>query len=325
MSSEFDTSEINYELDPEFRARCNQVLQRWQEGTMHYRDAVKQLDALMEEAESEYRITHQGGVHIIYGIIKAYRGDYEGSIHHFEHASSLFQLADHQERMLTCMLNTGESYRQMGSYTQARIYFRKTYQKAKELDILGTQAIAISNEGQMWLSLGNLERAEKGMLEGLELSREPWSDTPDDVVVRKQQNVEVFQALTRLYIKKNMLDEAWDYAKRAYDIAQEIDRAVSLGFAYRAVAEAITALKKSPEAGFDASPDDYYEKAIKSFREIKAEAEIAHTYYAYGQSLARRDKREHANRTFRKAMLIFSKLKMISDAAKAAEAQVGML
>lgn len=322
MTSELDTAEINYDLDPEFRVRCNQVLRDWQDGNMRYGDATKRLDTLMEEAEAEYRIAHQGVVHIIYGIIKGYRGDYEGSIHHFEHAGSLFQLSNHQERLLTCMLNTGESYRQMGSYTQARIYFRKTYEKAKDLNSLANQSIAISNEGQMWLSLGNLQRAEKSMLEGLELSQQPWSDDADDITTRQQHDCEVYHALARLHLRKNDKDKAWDFAKRAYEIAQELDRAVCKGFACRAVAEVVTAFDESPDANFESNPDDYFDQSVKAFKEMKADAEIAHTLYAQGKSLAVRGKREQANRIFRRAMLIFSKLKMISDAAKAAEAQV---
>ena len=43
--------------------------------------------------------------------------------------------------------------------------------------------------------------------------------------------------------------------------------------------------------------------AIHAFREMKADAEVAHTIYAQGKSLAKRGKKDLAVRSFRKAML----------------------
>ena len=235
------------------------ILHQWQDGDLPYRDASKQLEALIDEARQEGNVAHEGGVHIISGIIKAYRGDYEGSIQHFERASGFFQVAQNAERMLTCMLNIGETYRQMGSYAQARIYFRKAYNKAKDIDNLATQCIAISNEGQMWLSLGNLDLALQCMQEGLELSRNPWTERADDEVNRKSHDCEVYHGLTMLYLKQNDYQFAWEYATRAYAIAEELNRPLRVGYANRAMAEVVS-VAGALEAGYHDDPDEYYRK-----------------------------------------------------------------
>ena len=324
MTTELDSAQNLHKIDPLFREKCNLILHEWQEGDLPYREASKKLESFIVESKEDDNVAHEGGVHIIYGIIKAYRGDYEGSIQHFERANGFFQIAKNADRILTCTLNIGETYRQMGSYAQARIYFRKAYNQAKEINNSGTQCIAISNEGLMWLSLGNLELALSCMQEGLNLSRNPWSDRSDDEVARKSHDCEVYHGLTMLKLKQNDYKSAWHYATQAYFIAEELERPLRVGYANRAMAEVISVTGKALESGFDNDPDEYYLRAVHAFREMKADAEVAHTIYAQGKSLSKRGKKDLAIRSFRKAMLIYSKLKMISSAAKAAEAQVNV-
>ena len=56
-----------------------------------------------------------------------------------------------------------------------------------------------------------------------------------------------------------------------------------------------------------------------------AEGELAKTMYEHGRSLMRRDKKMPAARKLQQAMVIFTRLGMVDDAAKAAEAQLMVL
>jgi hypothetical protein len=135
---------------------------------------------------------------------------------------------------------------------------------------------------------------------------------------------ELHHALTLLYLKRGEVIPAWHAAKLAYRVAEDVHKPYERGFACRAIAEVLPYLPH-PDDGFRPDPDAYFQASRAAFQEIQIEGEIGRTLLAHARSLAGRGRNLTAARKLREAMLIFARLGMLDDAARAAELQRDVL
>jgi tetratricopeptide (TPR) repeat protein len=318
----------NYpDIDPAFRERINKIYHQWHDGEMPFSEAVKQFDALWQEAADAKTVIHQAAIENILGIMQGYRGNYDESVNHFKKALMLFEEGGAKPRMLSCILNIGEIYRLRGNFTQARSYFHRAYKGSKELGDLRQQAVALTNEGQMWMSLNSAEKARTTLEKALAVSERmvlEQQDTENDRINNLDNICELHHALTNVCLEEDDPQKAWEHAREAYTIAQQLNREIRLGYANRALGDVITVLDTLPDDSFKNDPDFYYDAALKAFRNVKSESEVGKTLLAKGKSLARRNKGRSARNLLQQAMVIFTRLGMTDDAARAAEAQVNV-
>ncbi|GIL14352.1 MAG: hypothetical protein BroJett038_30720 [Chloroflexota bacterium] len=312
---------LETEPTPEFNARCLAIIQEWQRGDLPFAEASQRLIALGREATTSGHAVNQGRVEQLLGYMKGYRGDLNAAIHHYERARALYNLAGNQRRVAICDLNMGEAFRHKGDFKRAHLLFEKAYQAFKTVGDRGSEAMAIGNKGQMHLSMGQLDIARADLEESCRIARQ-LSDSDLD---RNGQLCEVHQALALLHLKSGDTAAAWREARLAYQIASETQQPLQQGFANRAVAEVLNAAGEAPENGFSPDPDTYYQASSEAFAEINAEGEIARTMFCQALSMARRGRRMTAARKLQLAMGIFTRLGMVDDAAKAAEAQLEVL
>ncbi|MEO8609811.1 MAG: tetratricopeptide repeat protein [Chloroflexota bacterium] len=309
------------EPTPEFYSRSITIMNRWQSGELPFDDAAQSLALMNQEAVLDNHLANQGRIEQIMGVMQSYRGNLNVSIHHYERARAFFIQVNNALRIAICDLNLGEVYRYKGDFNRARVLYEKAYESSKVLGNLENQAFAIGNKGQMLLSIGQLDAARRDLLESYRLSGEFAPDSDE----RTSLQCELHHALTLLYLLQADSDAAWNEAKQAYEIACQVPQPLEKGFANRAVAEVVTALNGIPDDGFSGDPDIYYQAANEAFYEINAEGEIARTMFAHAKSLAQRGRRMTAARKLQHAMIIFTRLGMIDDAAKAAEVQLEVL
>lgn len=311
------------EVDEAFAERYHLILQNWQSGEITASEAESRLNDLLQEAEADDNRMNQGGVELYLGIIQGYLANFTNSARHFETARQHFEAAGAQDRVVTCDLNIGETYRLQGNFTRAQLFFHRAYERGKILDNRRTMAVSLTNEGQMWLSMGSHKKATEALNEALKLATEPYPDEHDERIHIARLGVlaEIYNALTQLSLIDDDTIRAWKYAKLSYQNAELTGHPMRLGFGNRAVADAISALGDAPEPEFDSDPDVYYKKALDYFKEVKMEGDFAKTLYARGLSLVRRGRKSSAAKLFQQAMALFTKHGMTDDAAKAAEAQ----
>jgi tetratricopeptide (TPR) repeat protein len=311
------------EIDEAFAARYRAILEDWQAGQISASEAEKKLLVMHEEAKAERDRMKQGGIELNLGIIQGYLANFTGSARHFETARQHFEAEGAQNQVVTCDLNIGETYRLQGNFTRAQMFFHRAYERGKELGNQRTMAIALTNEGQMWLSMDSYNKAQKALEEALTMASNPFPDENEEriYISRLGTLAEIYHALTQLCLIDADNIKAWKYAKLSYEYAQRTGHPMRLGFGNRAIADAISALGDAPEPEFDSDPDVYYKKALDYFKEVKMEGDYAKTLYARGQSLVRRGRKSSAAKLFQQAMALFTKHGMTDDAAKAADAQ----
>ena len=316
---------------PNIRLETASILTAWQDGTLSYPDAVAKLTAIKVQAITDNHPEDQAYAELRRGVIEGYRGNYVPCIDHFERARDLFLQANSRAQVLVCNVNIGETYRLKGNFSRARQYFRLGYDSAVEQGNREMQVLARTNEAQMLLSQGHTDQAEAMLLECYELSEQPYAiqheGQTEDMVRRTwlDQRIDIIQALAQIYLESGKGDEAWRFAREAYTVAEMIDAPLALGFASRAVAQTLSQLSVVDDLGFDPDPDAHFMKAIQHFKAINAEGEIARTLFTQGRSLARRSRNTMAARKLHQAVIMFSKLGMVDDAAKAAEEQLKLV
>lgn len=312
------------QVDPEFRAQCNAIFDSWRSGKLPFSDAAQRLQTMAAEAIAAKQLSNQGATEVLMGVMQGYRANLNESINHFERARDLFEQAGDHDRTVTCILNIGETYRLKGNFTRAQRFFHQAYEAAVEINNVSVQSIALTNEGQMLLSMGKVSESQEALHKAYELSNVPL-ETEREEKNRHAMQCEVLYALAMLYIEMDDLSTAWKYATRSLKQAEELQIPDRLGFANRAIGEVLTVLGKAPTSDIDPDPDTYFQAANEAFREVKAEGELAKTMFAHGKSLAKRGKRMAAARKLQQAMVIFTRLGMVDDAAKAAEAQLTLI
>jgi len=309
------------EPSPEFESLCRAIYSGWLAGDVPLDDALAQLTALGQRAEEEGAVANQGRAEHLLGNVHYYRGSFNASILHFERAQNLFKQLQNRRRVATMDLNLGEAYRYKGDFTRARQLYRHAYEASAALDLLEIMTLAVANEGQLLLHLNRHEAARAALEEGYQLAQR-W---PDDAQGLAALLTEVHTGLARVYLRQGNPHSAWQHALRATQAARDGGEHIFQGVARCAVADALTALGAVPAAdadAFDADPDTHYQAAMDVFRETRAEAELAHALYAHGRSLAQRGRSLRAARQFQQAMILYTRLDMVADAARAASAQL---
>lgn len=311
---------LESEPTADFNHQCVTLVQRWRAGQVPQPELLRSLDALANEATSTGHLANQARIAHINGYVHHYLGNLTTSMMHYERAHLLYKRVDNPLRMATMDLNNGENYRFKGEFKRARRLYRSAYDTATQHNDLKLQTMAIANEGLVLIPLKDYRNARAALIESLKLAQrwEAENDLPGLLC-------EVHQGLATIDLLEDDTESAWEHARKALGFAQQSNEMLDVGYAYRIVADVLTALNHAPEDGFDENPNDYYQRALAAFREVGAEAEIGRTIYAQAKSYARRGRRRNAAQLFREAMVVFTRLGMTDDAARAAEAQLRVL
>jgi tetratricopeptide (TPR) repeat protein len=256
------------------------------------------------------------------GYMEVVRGNLNISIHHFERARAAYNQVQNVVRAAICDMNIGESYRFKGDFKRALALYGKAYDAFKAENDIENQAFALTYRGQVWLSLKRLDAAQTDLEDGLAMAEQIPADVDDRTILLCEVNL----ALTRLYIQRERYRLAWEAAVRAYEIAEGTPQAFEKGYANRALAEVISVSGvPATETRFVNDANVYFQAANDAFLGIHAEGEIARTMFAHALSLARSGRRMAAARKLQLAMIIFTRLGMVDDAARAAETQLEVL
>lgn len=308
---------------PDFDKQCRDILDLWESGDLSFREASGQLDSLRSQAAEANHPANQGRAELLLGVMQGYRANLDTAIAHFERARSLFEQAGNRRRTIGAILNLGESYRLKGSFARARQLFRAAYDAAEALSAVDTQALAAFNEGQMLISMEQPDSARRS----IETARQLIEQMIDSPQRQQELRCEVEVALAQVYLLMKDTGRAWDHARAGLHHALRIDQPLQVGVAQRTVGEVLSALLDSPPDDPDISndPDEHFHASMTAFQEIKAEGELARTMYSHALSLAKRGRGMSGARKMQQAMIIFTRLGMNDDAAKAARAQIDVL
>lgn len=310
--------ETDVEPTPEFNEQCMNLVKGWEAGDLPFSEVYAGLQVLQKEAISTKHIANQARIEHLAGYIQHYRGNLNTSIRHYENARMLYAQVGNRSRVANIDLNQGENYRFKGDFQMAGTLYHRAYDAAAEMGNLVLQTIAIINEGLTYLAMDQLDDAEHAFHDGFYLA-EQWTSNYEK---RAEILCEAHYGMAEICLKRGQYKNAWAEALGALGSAQNVNHPLQLGIAHRTVGEVVTHLENVPDASFSSDPDVYFREAMTYFQGINAEAELARTMLAHAKSLAHRGRKTSAARKLQQVMIIFTKLGMIDDAARTAEAQL---
>ncbi len=316
------SSSMDIEPTPAFEERCRTIFRNWSTGNMAFREAIEQLAEAGQQAQDAGHTANLGRVEHMLGYIQHDRGNLNTSLMHFERARAMFEQVGNLARVAMMDVNLGEVYRYKGDFTHARHLYRKAFEVANRLGLMELRALARANEGQMLLNMGRHDSAHTVLEEAYQLTHQWPFDSTQDV---NSLRTEIHSGLAQIYLDKGENTAAWEQAQLALQTSEASQLPILIGTANRVIADVLSTSADLPgvdRGSFTADPDLYYQRAISILREIRADAELAHTMFAHGKSLARRGRRLNAARQLQQAMIVYTRLDMVADAAKAARAQL---
>jgi tetratricopeptide (TPR) repeat protein len=308
--------------DPEFEQQCRTVVDQWRSGSNSFRLAVAELDRLLQTSIATGHRRNQAMAHGMLGYMQGYRGNLNAAIQYFQRARSIYDEIGDLQRVMITDLNTGISYRQRGDFYRALTLYRSVTRQSELLGSMVVHAKALSNEALVLVTLKRYRQAAQTLARVRRLA--DASNTPQDPNWPTIK-CEMFYAQAMIDIAQGQPLAAWDGAVQGMEIARETRQAIHIGYANRTMALVVDALGHVPDEfieTYTADPDVYFSAAIGAFRDVRAQAELAQTVYMHGLSLGQRGQRVNAWRKLQQALVIFTRLGMVHDAADAAQAQL---
>jgi len=314
--------EVAKEPSPEFDASCVAIFRSWESGDVPFLEAIAQLNARRDEAVAMNHIANHGRAEQLLGNIQHYHGNLTTSVQHWERARRLYAQINNRTRVAGIDLNIGESYRFRGDFSRSLRMYRIAYNIAEEGGDHRLQTIASSNEGLVLVMMKQYTSARKAFERALHLIHTTWP--ADNRVEMVSLLCEIHHGMATVHLQEGNLVAAWEQAAQALGLTQNEGQPMDRGYANRIAGEVITRMGYSPDPHWPDDPDGYFRIALEAFREVNAEAELARTMFAQAISLAARGRKTTAARKLQQVMIIFSRLGMIDDAARAAEAQLSV-
>ncbi|MBA3875104.1 MAG: tetratricopeptide repeat protein, partial [Anaerolineae bacterium] len=187
---------LDREPTADFQAKCLDVAHQWEDGTLPYAEARLVLSVLAQEAFERGHLADQGRVEQVIGYMEVVLGNLNISIHHFERARGAYSQVQNSTRVAICDMNIGESYRNKGDFKRALALYGKAYDAFKAENDIENQAFALTNRGQVWLSMKRLDAAQTDLIDGLAMAEQIPVGAEDRTILLCEVNL----ALTRLYI-----------------------------------------------------------------------------------------------------------------------------
>lgn len=310
---------------PETEEQCRDLVHQWSTGNIPFREVIDRLALLAQAAQARGWQADLARIEHLLGYVQHDRGNLNTSIMHFERSRSMYESVGNWPRwprIAMIDLNLGEAYRYKGDFMRARYLYRKAYDAATKLDLIETKTLAVVNEGLMLVNMGRFEQALNALVEGYQLAQQWQKDSDQNLPAML---CELHYGLAVIYINQDRPELAWQHARQSLEAARLSQQPIQIAIAYRVIGDALTRVAAAPFAsaeGFSTEPDEHYQSAMKSLRELHADAELAHTLFSHGKSLASRGRRLNAARQLQQAMIIYTRLDMIADAANAAKAQL---
>ncbi len=342
---------MDQEAQPEFVSRVRDSYTRWESGELAFADALDRIAILAEEARAAKHIANLAYCEMIMGVMHGYRANLDVSVRSFERARALYEQVGNRLRTTQAMHNIAECYRMKGNFVMARQFFRASQDAAAAMNKVDLQASGMINEAAMLVSMDHPDGARQLYEKAMNLLKQ----MPEDHERRAPLMSEAFSGIAIAHLQMNETQHAWDCAREALKWAQQAKKPLMLGLAYRALGQVVTATLANLLPDHESStepftpikitqtsemravsatalgetpsgdPDDYFRLSSEALQEIKAEGELARTTFEHAKSLAARGRGMTAARKFQQAMILFTRLGMADDAAKAAQAQMKVI
>ncbi len=251
----------------------------------------------------------------LHGVAHLQLGHYAEADRFFEQGLELCRESGDRRNAAAMWSNLGESARLRGDYEAAAGLYQKAIEISRQIGHRESEIIYLTNLSGARLGLRQFEQAEGDLRQVITLT-----GTPNSCVLS-----ETYSFLSEACLGQVKIAEAVDSAQRALVLAQQSGSHLDLGGAWRALGQAVAALKISnTRATLDAvvsapavtEPDGCFAESLRVFEQMNAQGEQARTLRAWAEFEFQEGRGDEGRKKSEAARAIFERLGAASEVAR---------
>ncbi|MCI0712822.1 MAG: tetratricopeptide repeat protein [Chloroflexi bacterium] len=279
-------------------------------GTLNYDATIALLKRQVSVAEKMKDLLLLGQIYETMGTIELELGNYELGNEHYQKSLEAFETIEDSFRVGIMLNNIGEIYRRWGKPHEAAANYVRARQLAEEAEEPRLVITAYSNEGQVWLAFGEIDKGIDLLEKGLETANRyaDWDRNTVSATVG-QALPEIRSNLAEAYASKGDFDKAWEHAQRALDAATEFKHLDQVARATQAMAS-IAMLQNTGEHDIPA----LLASALETWQKVGAKVDIAHLSKMEGDYWISQRDLEKANIAYQRAIEYFDEVRLTHEA-----------
>jgi tetratricopeptide (TPR) repeat protein len=242
-------------------------------GKLNYEASTALLQRQIPIADRMNDLLLKGQIYESLGTVELELGNYEKGYNYYQESLKAFTNIEDSFRIGVMLSNLGEIYRRWGKPEEAADYYVRARELARQSGQNRLVITTYNNEGQVWLAVGQVERAIELLEMGLKISDE----TDWEITTRQQSVPEILSSLAEAYGRLGDYNLAWTHSTRALNIANQHNQVHQIARAYQAMAFIAIQEKREPE-----SITDYLMMSREYWLKIGSKVELGHLMQMQG-------------------------------------------
>jgi tetratricopeptide (TPR) repeat protein len=262
-------------------------------GQLDYKNAVQTLKRYIEIAQQMENWILVGQLYETIGTIELERGNYQKCLELYQLSLDYFHDADDMGRSGVMLSNIGEVYRRQGRTDEAADHFTRAREVAVDAGRVTLEITTYNNEGQTWVSAGEVERGIKLIEIGLEKAHHAdW-----DREIASDAIPEMRSGLAQAYAHKGDFEKAWEHVKLGFNLAKEYDQMQQMAYGYLSMA---IIAQLDPNSQDD--PAEYFRLSREHYEKISANAALGKMLIHEGNYWRDQGEKDRAQEAYREAV-----------------------
>jgi len=235
------------------------------------------------------------------GNIEKDRGLFDEAEACFLEAMSLREEVDDRYGYVTSLMNLGMLAFERGNLRQAREFWEDALTEAEKIGAVPLQVTLLINLSETALNLGKVSDARAGIDRAMTLV----SDVED-----QRSYVEILRNLTLVELKEGNNDRARKFGLECFELAKKYRMRDLIGRAQMTLGEvhATTLFDESSSGKSSSLAEEHFRRAIKIFRDLGNEAELARSLHRLGEFQVEKGNLGQGTATLEEAVDIYLRL-----------------
>ncbi len=235
------------------------------------------------------------------GNIEKDRGLFDEAEACFQEAMKLRKEVNDRIGFVTSLSNLGTLAFERGNLRQAREYWEDSLTEAEQIGAVPIQVMLLIHLSETALSMGKVSDARAGIDRAMTLATE---------VEDQRAYVEILRILALVELKEGNNDRARRYGKECLELAKKYRMRDVVGRAQMTLGEvhATTLFDESSSGKSTSLAEEHFRRAIKIFRDLGNEAELARALHRLGEFQVEKGNLGQGISTLEEAVAIYNRL-----------------
>lgn len=236
------------------------------QGNFNHEGAIKSVERYIQIAENMQSTLFLGQVYDLLAFIESEVEHYQVADGYYRKAIELYTQEDNPEQLSIAYCALGEVHRRIGNFNDAVECFHQSMSFAQSIDYTRLIIYNYCNEGQLWLTQGDLDKAVSLLQNGLNLVHNAAWDTE----YRHRIMPEILSSLGEAYARMGQNEIAWRQSERALELARKENQVQQIAQAYQTMA--LIALHED----MTDAVENYIEESRIHWQKANAKANLGH-------------------------------------------------